>query len=152
LLFINCFSKTAYREYKTINKKWSSATSINFSIDSVSLDAPSNLYILLRNNNEYPFSNIFLITKLKDSTQTIFVDTLEYKMTNFNGKWLGKGISHIKESKLWLKENFRFPHSGPFKIEIKHAVRSNLKYNDSTFLKGITDVGIAIEKYKSTNE
>ena len=147
--FIHCFAKIDYSEYKALNKKWSSGKSICFSIDSINLYTPSNVYILLRNNNDYPFSNIFLIAQLKDSVKTIFVDTLEYEMADFNGRWLGKGISNIKESKLWLKEKYHFPHYGPFKIEIKHAVRSKLKHNDSSFLKGITDIGIAIEQYKN---
>ena len=67
-------------------------------------------------------------------------------MTDKNGKFLGKGISEIKHSKLLLKENIFFPISGQYSFSIWQAMRKNGEVNGVSQLQGISDVGLRIEK------
>jgi len=73
-------------------------------------------------------------------------DTLEYRMANPDGSWLGNGIGSVKESKLWYKQNFTFTEQGSYRIRISHALRNNGEVDGVTNLEGITDVGYSIEK------
>ena len=51
-----------------------------------------NIFLRLRNNNNYQYSNIFLIVSLTAGEEQITNDTLEYLMASPEGKWLGEGF------------------------------------------------------------
>jgi gliding motility-associated lipoprotein GldH len=72
-------------------------------------------------------------------------DTLQYAMAKPDGEWLGTGFD-VKESKLWYKENVKFPSSGNYKVTVQQAVRKLGNVQGDQALDGITDVGITIEK------
>jgi len=67
-----------------------------------------------------------------------------------DGTWLGKG-NRVKDNKLWYKENVRFYEEGSYTLSLKHAMRNINKVEGVNQLKGITDVGISIEKAASNN-
>ena len=104
-----------------------------------------NVFIRLRNDNTYPFANIFLIASLTAGGELVTQDTLEYAMAAPDGKWLGTGFTEVKESKLWWKEGVVFPAARPLKISISQAVRNNGVAEGVSKLKGIVAVGISIE-------
>ncbi|MBL4567054.1 MAG: hypothetical protein JKY85_03370 [Porticoccus sp.] len=68
------------------------------------------------------------------------------EMADKNGRFLGSGISEIKENKLFLKENILFPVSGNYQVSIYQAMRKNGVIDGLKFLEGITEVGFRIEK------
>ncbi len=103
------------------------------------------LSFLIRNDNEYPYSNLFLIGSISDG-KTSQVDTLEYEMADEQGNWLGTGVGEIKESKLVFKKNYVFKDSIPYIISVEQAVRKTGNIEGDEILKGITNVGIIIEK------
>lgn len=67
-------------------------------------------------------------------------------MTDPSGNFLGKGFSHIKENKLFYKENVLFPSTGDYTVSVAYAMRKSGEINGITNLKGITEVGFRIEK------
>ena len=101
---------------------------------------------MVRNNENYKFSNLFVIASVRFPNGRIISDTLEYAMAKPNGEWLGKGFTDVKESKLWYKEKLVFPGSGTYEFSIVQAMRKNGEAAGITQLEGITDVGIKIEK------
>jgi gliding motility-associated lipoprotein GldH len=104
-----------------------------------------NLYVNVRDNDDYPFNNLFLIVSLEQPNKQIKVDTLEYQMTNPDGTLLGEGFTDIKENKLFYKDKVSFTQKGLYKIHIKHALRQTGKIEGVTSLNGISDVGFRIE-------
>ena len=109
-LSMSCGDSNTMRIDKEILNDWDLEESIKFEI-SDTIDFSSNIFFYLRNNNDYPFSNIFLIASLKSNQKIYETDTLEYMMADNKGEWLGKGFSDIKESKLLWKRNWnRFSH------------------------------------------
>ncbi len=106
-----------------------------------------NLYFLVRNDNNYPYSNLFLIAKISDS-KSQKIDTLEYEMADAEGKWLGSGIWDLKESKLLFKKNFRFKDTLTTTISVQQADRKSGEILGDSILKGINSIGIIIEKNK----
>ena len=54
----------------------------------------------------------------------------------------------MKESELWYLENFRFKRAGKYNVEIVQAVRETGKVDGVSELKGITELGLRIEKIK----
>ena len=104
------------------------------------------MFINIRNDNSFEFSNLFLITELEYPDGNTLKDTLEYAMAEPTGEWLGKGFGSGKESKLWYKESIVFPDSGVYKVKVTHAMRKNGDVEGISILDGITDIGLEIEK------
>ena len=144
---ISCDSKREYDSFVSVpNGSWEHSNAILFNFNVNDTINKKNLFLNVRNNQNYNFSNLFLITSLKFPNGKKIVDTLEYKMADNSGHFLGKGITAIKESKLFYKENVVFPVSGEYTISITQAMRKNGEINGIESLKGITEVGFRIEK------
>lgn len=103
-----------------------------------------DLYIHLRNDNNYPYANIYLIARLKSDSLTLLTDTLEYAMAAPNGKWLGSGFAEVKESKLYWRENIQLQDSLVYEIEIEHAQRAQGQIQGHKNLPGIVSVGYSL--------
>ncbi|QNM85130.1 gliding motility lipoprotein GldH [Polaribacter pectinis] len=146
-LMISCDDKSQFNQYKAIeNASWEANKKIVFEFDVRDTISPKNLFINIRNNNEYQFSNLYLITELNFPNETIVVDTLQYEMTDNSGNFLGDGFTEIKDNKLFYKEKKAFPVSGKYTLSVRQAMRKNGEVNPMPFLEGISDVGFSIEK------
>lgn len=145
LTFISCDKTQIFDEYHSFQNGWDKKNSVVFTLDQEISKKPNNMFINIRTNNDYEFNNLFLITKLEQPSGLTKVDTLEYEMADSDGNMLGVGFSDIKESKLWYKENVKFPEKGKYKISISQAVRKTGKVKGVEKLKGITEIGFRIE-------
>ncbi|MBE7647270.1 gliding motility lipoprotein GldH [Tenacibaculum finnmarkense] len=144
---ISCDSKSVYDTYTTLSEgSWNKNNAVVFTFDVKDSIHKKNLFINLRNNEDYAYSNLFLITQLRFADGQVLVDTLEYDMTDTSGKFLGKGFSGVKENKLFYKENITFPTTGTHTFKVTQAMRKNGKIEGIKELKGITQVGFRIEK------
>lgn len=128
------------------NGKWNLDETVHFQFSELDSIEPYNMFINIRNDNTFPFSNLFLIAELEYPNGETIKDTLEYKMSEPSGEWLGQGLGSIKENKLWFQEKIVFPDSGVYKVSIAHAMRKNGDVDGIHTLEGITDVGLEIEK------
>ena len=145
----SCSKNTVFNQYQNmVDDQWHKDSIINFTINSIDTISTNNIYINLRNNKDYEFSNLFLIVGIKFPNNYQIVDTLEYEMTSLEGRFLGTGISDIKENKLEYKTNVVFPVKGEYNISVQQAMRKSRDVDGIINLKGITDVGIQIEKSK----
>lgn len=145
LLFISCDKKRVFDEYKSVGNSWHKDSIITFKLPKLESDKNYNLFVNVRDNNDYPFDNLFLIVSLEQPNKKIIVDTLEYKMANPDGTLMGDGFTDIKESKLFYKENVAFKLKGDYKVHVQQAVRQTGKVTGVNDLKGITEVGFRIE-------
>jgi gliding motility-associated lipoprotein GldH len=146
---LSCNDISEFNQYKSVeNSAWKSGEKITFNFEVKDTLLPKNLFINIRNNNKYEFSNLYLITTLKFPNNTLVVDTLQYEMADTFGKFLGNGFSSIKENKLFYKERNVFPFSGNYVLNISHAMRKNGALNAIESLVGVQDVGFSIEKIK----
>jgi len=151
VFFSSCDSNTIFDEYQSVSNQWHKDKIMSFNVSSPDTINNYNLYVNLRNTNDYKYSNLFLIIEMNYPNGKAITDTLEYKMTEADGKLLGVGFSDIKENKLWYKgynKPFLFSESGDYKINIQHAMRKNGAVNGVINLEGITDIGFKIEAIK----
>lgn len=147
IVAMSCDTNTVYTEYRSLNNGiWSASDTLEFGLKELDTTLDYNVFLNVRNNNDFAFSNLFLITELEGPSGATVKDTLEYKMAQADGSWLGKGRGSIKESKLWFREKIVFPDSGVYHIRVVHAMRKNGQVEGVEALEGITDVGIQIEK------
>lgn len=122
-----------------VDNTWQKNEAKKLEFDINDAQSPKNLIFVIRNNNEYPYQNLFLISTLKDTkNQIIKTDTMQYLLAKPNGEWLGNGMGSVKEMWGQYKLNYQFPKNGKYQLEIKHGMRTET-------LKGIEDIGIKIE-------
>lgn len=147
-LFFGCDSNAVFDVYKSVPNQWNKNSIADFKFIAPDTLNNYNLYVNVRNTNDYKFNNLFLIVELNYPNGKVLKDTLEYKMAKPNGELLGTGFSDIKENKLWYKgyeKPFKFTEEGEYKVNIQHAMRENGSINGIDNLKGITDIGFRVE-------
>ena len=144
-LVISCDKTRVFDEYKSVGNNWHKDSIVTFELPKLDAKKSYGLYVNIRDNDSYPFNNLFLIVSLEHPNRKIKVDTLEYQMANPDGTLLGDGFSDIKENKLFYKDKVNFTQKGVYKIHIKQATRQTGKIEGVTSLPGITDVGFRIE-------
>lgn len=140
-----CDRQRVYDEYKPV-RGWHKDSVVSFKVGELDSTRVYDLFINIRNNKDYQYSNLFLITEIKFPRGKVISDTLEYEMTKPDGEWLGTGFGDVKENKLWYKEKVRFDEAGDYMITIQQAMRKNGEVNGIEELQGITHVGFRIEK------
>jgi len=144
LIFYSCGNDNVlFLDYVDVNGSWKKENEIKFSFESDTAIL-GDLSLIIRNDSSYPFSNIYMITSIKNNN-TITRDTINYSFENNNTKWYELRSSGINSSIIPIKNSFKiFP--GQFEFNVKHSIR----YLDSIMpqikLDGILDVGLVIEK------
>ncbi|WP_294820817.1 gliding motility lipoprotein GldH [uncultured Flavobacterium sp.] len=146
LLFCSCDKRRVFDEYKALDGKWNKDSIISFSFEQKDTAALYDAFINIRNNNGYPYNNLFLIVQMQEpGSAVVKVDTLEYQMANPDGSLLGEGFSDVKESKLWYRQKMQFPKPGKYTVSIQQAVRKGGEVPGVQELDGVTEVGFRIE-------
>ena len=145
--FFSCDDTIEFIQFEPLeNAVWENSKNVTFNFSIQDTISPKNLFIHVRNTGEYPFSNLYVITTLTFPDETKVIDTLQYEMADVSGKFLGKGISDIKESKLFYKEQKIFPKAGKYQFQVRQAMRKNGEVQPLQKLNGIQDIGFSIEK------
>lgn len=123
----------------SLNGNWQQKQELKFVLNVTDYQAPKNIIFVLRNNNNYPYSNLFLITYIKNEKDKLYkTDTLNYILAKPTGEWLGKGFGETKEILFQYKNNFKFPKNGKYIIGMKQGMREKN-------LQGIEDIGVKLE-------
>ena len=144
----SCNKSTIFDKYSSVKPFWDKDKSIVYDFRITDTVSPQNLFIKLRTNQSYKFSNLFLKVTLQYPNGKIQKDTLEYKMARPDGSMLGQGGMFLKEHKLWYKghkNQFIFFESGKYNLSISHAMREQGNEVALKMLEGVVDVGFSIE-------
>jgi len=143
---ISCDSNRTFDKYNSVeNNCWLINDIVEFKVEVKDTISKNNVFINIRNNKEYEFSNLFLIASMEFPNGLKIIDTLEYEMTDKAGNFLGAGYTDIKENKLFYKENVRFQNKGLHILKIAQAMRKSSNIQGLDSLKGITNIGLRIE-------
>ena len=145
LVIFSCDSNVEFLKYNSVNGVWHKDSLQEFSFE-LNETNEYNTFVNLRINEEYKFSNIFLITTLKDSLNILSKDTLQFKLADKSGKFIGKKIINIVDNKLVHKKQLKLEGNKKYFLSIEHAMRVINKVGGLENLQGVTDIGYKIEK------
>ncbi len=135
-----CDTNRVFEKYHPINETtWSQDSLVVFNIPVTDTVQNHNLYINVRNDINYNYSNLWLFINIEQPGGKAIKDTFEMVLADPTGKWLGHGFGGLKTRQVLYRSNVYFPQSGDYKISIQQGMR------DSE-LKGICDVGLRVEK------
>lgn len=128
-----------FEEVSKVNNSWEENDIKKFNFPVKDENGTYTLYFVLRNNNNYKYSNIYFFTQLSSPTGEVLTDTLEYQLAYPDGKWIGFGMGEIKQNTLVYKENIQLKDTGLYKVSVVQAMREK-------GLEGIEDISLMIEK------
>lgn len=110
--------------------------SFTFEVDDAAV--PYDLTLEIRNNNRYPFQNLWILGSSIYPDSVLRRDTMEYMLANEFGEWYGKGISVFQLS-IPLRSHFFFPERGQYTFGFRQGMRKDE-------LPGIQGIGLRVEK------
>jgi gliding motility-associated lipoprotein GldH len=139
LIIAACDKNRVFDQSQRIDKSlWDSDKPVIFTTQIKDTIHPHNVYLNIRNEGSYAFSNLFLFINTKLPGGRLDRDTIEIMLATPEGKWMGKGLGDLWDNRILFKRNVRFPEAGEYRFEITHAMRMNP-------LPGISDAGLRIE-------
>ena len=104
-----------------------------------------DLFFVLRHDKSYEFSNIFLISNLKLNGQKNIIDTIEYTLSQTNGKWNGETKISTVEHILKYKKNVVLFKDSLNTLTVRNSMRRNNEISPIESLENILDIGLLVK-------
>jgi len=140
IIFISCDSKRFFEENQRIEKGiWDNHNKVRFVVAIKDTVSAYNFFLNVRNDADYPFSNLYFFIRTILPDGSISRDTVECRLADDYGKWLGSGMGSIKFNRFFFQQDVHLRQQGIYVFEFEQAMRIKE-------LKGIRDVGLRIEK------
>ena len=138
ILFFSCTDAVYYEKYQTIDNPWNKNKEYFFTCEIDDQAASYDVSLQIRNNNLYPYQNLWLFCTIETPESPILSDTIECLLADDYGKWLGTGIS-IYHLNIPIRTGYTFPQKGLYTFAIRQGMRDEQ-------LKGIVQIGVRIER------
>jgi gliding motility-associated lipoprotein GldH len=133
-----CHSRILFEETISFPQSgWSQEQIVAYSIPVKDTINQYQLSLIIRNDARYEFSNLFLFINTIAPGGQVIRDTVEIRLADTRGTWLGKGIGGKYTIQVPFKTQVRFPIKGNYTIEIEQGMRKEE-------LEFISDVGLRI--------
>lgn len=137
LCFSSCDSPALYDRYQAIdNTVWEKDKEYYFTFHIDDISVPYNLSLEIRNNNMYPYQNLWIFCNEEQPIGPMAKDTLECMLADEFGKWHGDGIS-LFQSSFPIRTNYLFPHKGQYTFGFRQGMRNEA-------LKGVQEIGLRV--------
>jgi gliding motility-associated lipoprotein GldH len=137
-------SNTVFKDYTDIaDGRWFIKNTPVFPFDIRDAGVPYNLFYNVRNAKSYPYYNLYLTRVLTDSAGRTLDSRLDelILMDEKTGKPLGDGLGDIFDHKVLIRQGYRFPKPGRYRLTIKQYMRQDP-------LPDVLSVGLTVEKVK----
>tara|TARA_B100001250_G_scaffold413760_1_gene448974 strand:- start:1741 stop:2211 length:471 start_codon:yes stop_codon:yes gene_type:complete len=139
IVFFSC-NKITHEEYYSFPQSgWFSDSIVTFQYCVLDTIKTYDISLKIRHAVDYEFQNLFVFL---ESTKK---DTIEIILANKKGKWLGKGLSNLRELEHVLEIDRRFLRSGEHSLKVEQAMRYGGAERIEN-LKHILDIGLIISE------
>jgi len=137
-LLTSCQKDIVYSEFVSIpSEEWSYDRIPQFDYSIADQNAAYRILIHVRHTERYPYQNMWLFV----SDNIGHRDTIEFYLADDRGQWLGDKHHGFIEMPVLFEENYHFPDTGSYHLEIAHGMRDSV-------LRGVTDIGLEIRQLK----
>jgi gliding motility-associated lipoprotein GldH len=134
-----CSHKEAFSEFHSFPQaNWAQEDIAKFEVVITDTIQRYDVFLEVRNNNDYPFRNLWLFVDITTPDGKQRSDTINSELADIYGKWYGKGISLYSYS-FPYESNIQYPVSGNYTYSIRQGMRKNP-------LNGISDIGLTVSK------
>lgn len=137
-LFFSCADDTLYYQYQVIqDTAWEKDKVYYFTFSIEDNTRPYTITLDIRNNNKYPYQNLWLFCNEEPPIGPLMRDTIECLLADEFGKWYGHGIS-LYESSFPIRKNYHFPYPGQYTFSFRQGMRDSV-------IVGIQEIGLRIQ-------
>lgn len=139
--FSSCDPGMVYDKFRHIdNASWKWEDPAEFDVEMNDTLDYQNIFIRIRHTVDYPLSNLYMFVHVTGPSGQRLTDTIDFKLAENNGKWIGSGLGKNREVDYLFKQNTRFPEAGNYHFSLEQAMR----------LKEVpvSEIGLRIEKVK----
>lgn len=126
------------RNYSFDRTGWHQDSTRCFSPIIISSQQPVSFIIDIRNNNLYPYQNLYLLLEMTTPSHTIVRDTIEGILSDATGQMTGKVMLGSYSHQIVWMERYIARDSGCYQISIRQGMRMRL-------LPGIEDIGLRMK-------
>lgn len=138
----SCRDGAVYEEYYHVgSEEWCVKDTARFNVVIPSAGTYT-MEVCLRHTTDYEMANLWCFVHGRDSLQQVFGDTVNIKVAETDGRWIGSGSSLKVVEQLMNKRSVSLP-KGEYTFTIQQAMRIKC-------LKGVKDVGLKIEHLTSS--
>jgi gliding motility-associated lipoprotein GldH len=134
---LSCREDVFYRQYQLVDLEWSKDKEYYFTYEIADNSVSYRFSVEIRNNNLYPYQNLWLFCSEELPVGPVRRDTVECLLADNYGEWLGNGFS-IYHLSIPVRTRHRFLHKGQYTFSIRHGMRDSV-------IKGIEEIGLRIE-------
>lgn len=139
LLLAACTSSSLYDTNRAIpDAHWHKEMVPSFDVWIEDTTTIYRFFINVRNTDDYRYSNLYVFLQTHFPNGNITRDTIECILAAPDGRWQGRKSGKTIEHQILLNDALKFPLKGQYVFEIEQAMREPLK--------GVTDIGIRIDK------
>lgn len=144
LFVASCHEGPVFDEVQNIpGRAWDADKPVSFVVQVNDTTMAYDLMVLLRNTNQYSYSNFWLFIETTAPSGVSLRDTFEIQLAGPDGHWLGKGLGSMNTLLVPYKVNIRFPYRGIYTFKMIQAMRDEDKLGNRR-VKGISDIGLRI--------
>jgi gliding motility-associated lipoprotein GldH len=142
VLTYSCNRKIVFSDYRALKgSKWHQDSVLRFDMTVPDSSKIYNLFLNVRNEGRYGYSNLWLFVKIIPPKGKVLNDTIELSLANPEGKWLGYGLGDIYDMKYPYKQTTIFPSAGYYRFEVRQGMRT-----EDGILRGIRDFGMTLDR------
>ncbi len=138
-VLVSCKNPTYENYYSFDNKGWCTDSIVSFNYTITDTINTYSLSLKIRHTVDYEFQNLFLFLEQEKK------DTIEIILANKSGKWLGDGISEVRELEHIFEKKRVFSKKGDYELRAEQAMRYGLMDKIET-LEHILDIGLRVSK------
>ena len=118
---------------------WHAESVVQFSFEVKDAQQAHNVYYFLRQNLNYPYSNIYLRDSIVDAQGYVaHTSTKQFFVANpFTGQPIGSGLAEMRDNTMLGYEAIKFPKAGKYTIRVRQYMRISP-------LPGILSAGVMV--------
>ena len=140
VILASCDSNGIYHQFVPIDESgWHKDVAAEFAVPITDTASLYNVIINIRNQNNYPYQNLYLFVYSVTPAGKVDGDTLNCILANNQGRWEGKGIGATSTLPIMYMPAVKFPQQGVYTFRIMQGMREDI-------LEGISDIGLRVEK------
>ncbi len=142
MMLSGCVDGGAFGEFHNRGPEgWAYGDTALFTIARTDSLAPAELRVAVRNNNSYPYSNLWLeVTATLPDGKTALRDTVNLPLADPYGRWTGRGFGAGYQTEVAVNPQVVLPNGT--RVSVRHIMRVDT-------VTGIEQVGVTLSPLKN---
>ncbi len=123
----SCQSSVVFDEVVELGETgWHMDHKAVFQVDVIDTSRVLDVGMTFRHTDDYPYSNLWLFVDMQSENGLSIKDTLEFFLSETNGRWLGNKKGDGYEVSALYKHAVKMSHPGSYRFEISQGMRRDV--------------------------